>query len=150
MAFRLQSQDTACAWSKDLTQEYLTANPLPQGFKWPHRDHRDEADGGLRDVQPSHKQVTGYGKWLRETPYFPGLFEAAHQILADAEDLGDAEWLAAELNARRPQRQALGVDFARRLREAREQSGTSAPLPPRHAAGTSALEQLGPGEDSPF
>lgn len=120
MAFRLQSQDTANVWTKDHTQEYLDWNPLPVGFKWPHRDFRDQADGGLRDVQPSHKQVTGYGKWLRETPYFPGLFEVAHRILAEAPDLGDAEWLAAELTTRRPRRVPLGLDAARRLREQRE------------------------------
>jgi hypothetical protein len=88
----------AATWSKDDTHAYLKANPLPLEFRWPHRDHRDEEDGGLRRVQPSHKSISDYGKWLRETPYFPGLFERVHEILAAAQDLGDADWLAGELN----------------------------------------------------
>ncbi len=91
-------------WSKDDTHAYLKANPLPFDFKWPHRDHRSGPDGGLRPVQPNHKSVADYGKWLRETPYFPGLFELVHEILAEAPDLGDADWLAGELNARRTRR----------------------------------------------
>jgi hypothetical protein len=89
------------AWSKDDTQAYLQANPLPAEFRWTHRDHKLDPDGGLRVVHPSHSSVENYGKWLRETPYFPGLFELIHGILAGAPDLGDAEWLAAELVARR-------------------------------------------------
>lgn len=118
MAFRLQSQDTSNTWGKDLTQEYLTANPLPVGFKWPHRDYKHEDDGGLREVKPSHKEVTAYGKWLRETPYFPGLFELIHEILSASEDLGDAEWLAAELLPRRPGRRPLGMARAEQARGA--------------------------------
>jgi hypothetical protein len=120
MAFDLQSPDPgAAAWSKDHTQDYLTANPLPPGFLWPHRDHRHEDNGGLRPVQPSHSQVTAYGKWLRETPYFPGLFERIHAILTAAPDLGDAEWLAASLLPLRPGRippgQARAAAAAARL-----------------------------------
>lgn len=88
-------------WSKHDTQAFLQANPLPRGFKWPHRDHQLDPDGGLRAVQPSQASVENYGKWLRETPYFPGLFELVHDILAAAPDLGDADWLAAELVKRR-------------------------------------------------
>jgi hypothetical protein len=88
-------------WSKDDTQAYLKANPLPREFKWPHRDHRADPDGGMRYVQPSHASVENYGKWLRETPYFPGLFELVHEVLSAASDLGDADWLATELIARR-------------------------------------------------
>jgi hypothetical protein len=99
MAFRLSP--SGATWSKDDSQAYLKANPLPVEFRWPHRDHRDAPDGGLRPVQPAHKSVESYGKWLRETPYFPGLFELAHEILAAAPDLGDADWLASELSARR-------------------------------------------------
>jgi hypothetical protein len=53
-------------------------------------------------VRPRHTSVTSYGKWLEETPYFPGLFEEIHGILLHARELGDADWLAAELLRRRP------------------------------------------------
>ena len=90
-------------WDRAATRAYLDANPLPPTFTWKHRD------GGQRPVHPSHKQVTGYGKWLHETPYFPGLFELIHGILAlsDAhtKTVGDAVWLAAELERRRPAEQ---------------------------------------------
>lgn len=56
---------------------FLSACPLPASFTWPHRD------GGERVVMPSHSTLKGgYGKWLRETPYFPGLFEDVHLVLA--------------------------------------------------------------------
>jgi hypothetical protein len=89
-------------WNKDATMAYLNANPLPVTFKW---HHRDDPKGSTRPVMPSHKNVTAYGKWLRETPYFPGLFEEIHEALAAAPDLGDAEWLAAELIRREQLRQ---------------------------------------------
>jgi hypothetical protein len=78
-------------WSRDATMRYLNANPLPAAFRWRHRD------GGERAVQPSHKNIASYGKWLRETPYFQGLFELIHDILYNATDLGDAEWLVEEI-----------------------------------------------------
>jgi hypothetical protein len=84
----------ALAWTQEHTQEYLKANPLPVDFEWQHRD------GGEKPVVPSHSYLKGgYGKWLRETPYFPGLFELVHDVLVRAELLGDAEWLAGELTA---------------------------------------------------
>lgn len=81
----------AFGWTRDHTMRHLNANPLPETFRWPHRD------GGDRVVQPSHKSVAGYGKWLRETPYFQGLFELVHDVCARADALGDGEWLAAEI-----------------------------------------------------
>lgn len=74
--------------------KYLNANPLPVTFKWTHRD------GGDRTVQPSHKSVTGYGKWLRETPYFQGLFELIHDVLTPLDALGDSDWLVAQIRRR--------------------------------------------------
>jgi hypothetical protein len=64
--------------------------------------------------------VEGYGKWLRETPYFPGLFELCHDLLDQESEIGDAGWLAELINALRararleqdPTREAL----AHRLR----------------------------------
>jgi hypothetical protein len=81
-------------WSRDDTMKYLNANPLPRTFRWTHRD------GGEREVQPAHRAVTGYGKWLRETPYFQGLFELIHAILEMKEELGDAVWLVEEIRAK--------------------------------------------------
>jgi hypothetical protein len=63
-------------WTKEHTQAWLTGNPLPAGLRWHHRD------GGVRTVTPRYRLTAGYGKWLRETPYFPGLFEAVHEILS--------------------------------------------------------------------
>jgi len=83
-------------WTRDCTMQYLNRFPLPPTFKWEHRD------GGQRIVQPSHRNVTGYGKWLRETPYFKGLFELIHAVLSSApeytEDFGEPEWLAEEIS----------------------------------------------------
>ena len=38
-----------------------------------------------------------YGKWLREAPYFPGLFELAGDLLENAPEEIKAEWLPQEL-----------------------------------------------------
>lgn len=86
-------------WEEADTRSYLDANPLPVGFAWL------ADDGTERPVRPRHSSVTSYGKWLHETPYFPGLFEIIHRVLVHAKDLGDADWLAEELNKRRPAKQ---------------------------------------------
>ncbi len=86
-------------WETKDTVDYLTVNPLPPDFLW------TDDTGAARPVYPSHKSVTGYGKWLKETPYFPGLFELIHKILVHAPDLGDGNWMAAELRRRRPPEQ---------------------------------------------
>jgi hypothetical protein len=78
-------------WTLDSTMEYLNEYPLPADFKWPHRD------GGLRVAWPVHRVFTGYGKWLRETPYYQGLFERCHRICEKAEQIGDGVWLAGEI-----------------------------------------------------
>ena len=83
-------------WEHADTRRYLDANPLPIDFLWP------DQDGTSRPVRPRHKSVIGYGKWLHETPYFPHLFELIHTIIVHASELGDAAWLAAELDLRRP------------------------------------------------
>lgn len=87
-------------WDHAQTRAYLDANPLPVAFTWPDNDGHD------RPVRPRHASVTGYGKWLQETPYFPGLFEIIHAVLVHSAYLGDAEWLAAELERRRPPKQS--------------------------------------------
>lgn len=83
-------------WTNDATMRYLNAVPLPRTFTWPHRD--DTTD---RPVTPAHGAVTAYGKWLRETPYFPGLFELIHDLIAAAPEEFDADWLPAELQRTR-------------------------------------------------
>lgn len=86
------------AWSLDDTQHYLTANPLPSDFRWPHRD-LPAADP--QPVHPKNRVHYGYGKWLRDTPYFPGLFERIHGIIVAAgETLPDPDQIAAELTRR--------------------------------------------------
>lgn len=79
-------------WTKEHTMAFLNSCPLPPSFKWKHRD------GGLRPVCPSHRSVIGYGKWLREAPYFRGLFDLIHEVLQNAPELGGPEWLAEEVN----------------------------------------------------
>jgi len=96
---------------------YLNAYPLPDSLTWPHRD------GGERPVRPSHGMVIGNGKWLRETPYFPGLFELCHDILEEApEELG-TEWLPAQIEAARkkfePEASGPGEALAHKIRRLR-------------------------------
>ena len=89
------------AWSPENTQAYLTANPLPASFRWMHRDGSESA------VVPSYRLTGGYGKWLRETPYFPGLFEEIHGVLVrwpDEKPLPDPDQLAKILHETRKAR----------------------------------------------
>jgi hypothetical protein len=86
-------------WDAANTRRFLDKNPLPLDFTWV------DQDGDERPVRPRHTSVTSYGKWLQETPYFPGLFEIVHRVLVNAPLLGGAEWLVEELNQRRPPKQ---------------------------------------------
>lgn len=90
------------AWTAVQTEGWLTEYPLPVGFTWPDRY------GKPRAPMPSYRLKGGYGKWLRETPYFPGLFERCHEILLKAPDdaLLTPEWLAEELNKQRAEQTA--------------------------------------------
>ena len=88
----------AHVWTADDTKEYLDSNPLPVGFTWKHKD------GEHRLVQPSYK-IESYGKWLRESPNFQGLFEEIHRlIVAQGSRLPDIDTVAAELVRRWPKR----------------------------------------------
>lgn len=89
-------------WTPDDTQLWLTENPLPIAFVWPYRDPKPDGAVNLQEVRPKY-QVADYGKWLRETPYFPGLFEEIHEILVlmGAELPEDGADLARRLEARR-------------------------------------------------
>lgn len=84
-------------WSPLQTEGWLTEFPLAADFTWLDRYGKE------RPVLPTYK-VRSYGKWLKDTPYFPGLFEEAHDILAraPADTVLSPEWLADQLNARRP------------------------------------------------
>jgi len=90
----------APAWTLVHTEEFLTAYPLPVNFCWPD-DH-----GLNRPVLPVKRTHKGYGFWLRTTPYWPGLFELCHRIIAAAPTDVEMtpEWLAAELEKQRPKR----------------------------------------------
>lgn len=90
------------AWTPDDTMLWLEENKLPIEFRWVHRDPLPDGGENLQVVMPTYR-VTGYGKWLRETPYFPGLFEEIHAILVSmgAELPEDGRDLANRLEARR-------------------------------------------------
>lgn len=75
---------------------FLNEIPLSPEFTWPHRD-----TGSDEPVKPSHGMVTGYGKWLRETPYFQGLFELCHDLLEEAPTEFEADWLEIQLQTLR-------------------------------------------------
>jgi hypothetical protein len=99
----------AASWSAEDTRDYLDTNPLPPGFTWRHKDGTGTTTSpaglvltGQRPVQPSYS-VASYGKWLRETPNFQGLFEEIHRIILRAgATLPDIEAIAAELVRRHP------------------------------------------------
>lgn len=92
-------------WTQADTRAWLSAFPLPVEFSWIDRDKIE------RSVLPSHRHLKGgYGKWLQETPYFPGLFELCHGILArvPSDQPLSPEWLAAELQKfRAPKQEAF-------------------------------------------
>lgn len=105
-------------WTDDDVMRWLDDFPLPADFTWTRTDRvKDTGEKILTPntpVRPSHHGVA-YGKWLRETPYFPGLFERIRDIIqaiptADAGGvLPTPEQLAEMLRTdRRPgQQQAL-------------------------------------------
>lgn len=102
-------------WTEDDTEKFLTQQPLPGDFLWPHRDRNDDGSEKLAPVLPSYRIHKGYGFWLRTTPYFPGLFEQIHAILLrwpDLDPLPDAAALGELLTARRKaawQQQSLPI-----------------------------------------
>jgi hypothetical protein len=92
-------------WTPEDTEAWLTRVPLPVNFTWPDNMGKERA------VLPVNRIHKGYGFWLRTTPYFPGLFEEIHRIIAltpsDVEM--SPEWLADQLNKRRPQGTQTGL-----------------------------------------
>ena len=89
------------AWTVDDTEKWLSLNPLPQDFTWPHRDKAADGTDNLQPVLPSYRLHKGYGFWLRTTPYFPGLFEAIHSELMAVDILPDPADLSQTLKKRR-------------------------------------------------
>lgn len=91
--------DPQSTWTPDDTLEYLSANPLPKNFVWKHKH------AGLVPVQPTYA-VADYGKWLRETPNFQGLFELIHaQIMSAGAKLPDIQTITAQLDEIRSARE---------------------------------------------
>lgn len=90
------------SWTHDDTEAWLTENPLPVHFRWPHRDALANGEENLMAPLPKYN-LENYGKWLHETPYFPGLFEEIHAVLLQmgAELPDSAEDLARRLDERR-------------------------------------------------
>lgn len=95
-------------WTLDDTEGWLTKNPLPGDFRWPDRDRKTAT------VLPTYTIKHGYGFWLRTTPYFPGLFEEIHAILApwpENEPMPAPEALATELLRREADRRRTLFDL---------------------------------------
>lgn len=89
---------TPLSWTHTDTEEYLRVNPLPADFLWRHRN------GENAEVKPTYN-VPNYGKWLHETPYFPGLFELIHDLLFNSgHRLPDTAALVAQLDSIRKHR----------------------------------------------
>jgi hypothetical protein len=74
-------------WTEAATIVWLNKHPLPE-IRW-----------YTLPVRPVHRPLLGYGTWLFNTPYFPGLFEACRSILADwrGRETGDGAELVARL-----------------------------------------------------
>lgn len=89
-------------WTPDDTERWLSLNPLPQDFTWPHRDTLPDGGDNWQPVLPTYRLHKGYGFWLRTTPYFPGLFEEIHAVLLGiGDELPTAELLVETLRERR-------------------------------------------------
>lgn len=71
-------------WTDDDVMRWLDDFPLPADFTWTRvdrtKDTREKIYTANTPVRPAHLGVA-YGKWLRETPYFPGLFEQIRDII---------------------------------------------------------------------
>ena len=103
----MPSAPAPAPWTSDDTEEWLKHNPLPGDFRYP--GHEKDRDGKRiwATVLPTYQIKHGYGFWLRTTPYFPGLFEEIHAILApwpENEPMPAPEALGAILHAREADR----------------------------------------------
>lgn len=92
-------------WTDKDVEEWLNDFPLPADFTWTRvdrtKDTKEKIETPDTPVRPAHRGI-GYGKWLRETPYFPGLFEQVRDIILAVPagaNLPTAEDLAALLRS---------------------------------------------------
>jgi hypothetical protein len=71
-------------WTDDDVMRWLDDFPLPMDFTWTRVDRTKDTKEKIYTpntaVRPSHHGVA-YGKWLHDTPYFPGLFEEIRDII---------------------------------------------------------------------
>jgi hypothetical protein len=92
-------------WTDEDVMRWLDDFPLPADFTWTRvdrtKDTKEKIETPNTPVRPAHHGVA-YGKWLRETPYFPGLFERARDIIRaipEGKTLPTAEQLAEMLKS---------------------------------------------------
>ncbi len=69
------------SWTHADTMAYLDDNALPVDFQWFHKNKSPDGKPLLAVVLPKYRISGGFGKWLHDTPYFPGLFELIHDLL---------------------------------------------------------------------
>ncbi len=88
-------------WASTETEAWLSKHPLPDSFRWP-------VNGQLVTVRPVHSLRGSFGRWVRETPYFPGLFDACHTVLAAGrgQEIREGADLAARLQSMNGRRRA--------------------------------------------
>lgn len=71
-------------WTDYDVERWLNDYPLPADFRWTRVDRNKTTKAKTLTpstlVMPTHRGLS-YGKWLHETPYFPGLFEAIRDII---------------------------------------------------------------------
>lgn len=86
-------------WTVEATVAWLDKHQLPDTFHW-------VIAGRQQPVRPAHPIASGYGFWLRETPYFPGLFEACHAVLAACHGRGIDGGVGLAARLRKDQQEA--------------------------------------------
>lgn len=100
------------SWTHADTEAYLDENPLPVDFQWFHRNKDAHGNPLLATVKPTYAIHGGYGKWLHDTPYFPGLFELIHDLLFHSgATVPDIETLTAQLERIKAERTGQGSLF---------------------------------------
>ena len=71
-------------WTDDDVMRWLDDFPLPADFTATRVDRVKDSDEKIftpnTPVRPAHHGIK-FGKWLRETPYFPGMFEQIRDII---------------------------------------------------------------------
>lgn len=97
------------AWTHADTMAYLDENPTPVDFTWFHKNKDAHGRPILAVVKPKYTLSGGFGKWLHDTPYFPGLFELIHDLLFHSgATLPDIDTLVAHLDRIKAERTGQG------------------------------------------